>query len=464
MEIVTRFAPSPTGFLHIGGIRTALFSWAYAKKNNGKFILRIEDTDIKRSTPEAVETIKAGMKWLKLNHDGDIVYQTQRIERYKELIKILIKQGDAYYCYTSKEELDQLRENQLKEGKKPKYDGRWRPNENKELPITPKNIQPVIRFKTPKEGEIKWKDMVKGEIIIQNQELDDLIIARSDGTPTYNFCVVADDWDMKVTHVIRGDDHINNTPRQINLLKALKAPIPEYGHLSMILADDGQKLSKRYGAASVMKYRDDGYLPEALINYLARLGWSHGDEEIFSATQLSEWFDFDHVTSSAAQFDQEKLDWINNHYIKNEPVDKLAALLKPKLIDNGVKVIDDEILTNAIKLYQDREKNLNVFSEDILFFFKEASPSEELKNKYLVEKSKSLVKTFIDGLEEINWTNEDVNNFLNYFIKKQEIKFPEIAMPLRTIIAGTDNTPSIGSIIFIIGIEVVKKRISVILE
>jgi len=464
MEIVTRFAPSPTGFLHIGGIRTALFSWAYAKKNNGKFILRIEDTDIKRSTPEAVETIKAGMKWLKLNHDGDIVYQTQRIERYKELIKILIKQGDAYYCYTSKEELDQLRENQLKEGKKPKYDGRWRPNVNKELPITPKNIQPVIRFKTPKEGEIKWKDMVKGEIIIQNQELDDLIIARSDGTPTYNFCVVADDWDMKVTHVIRGDDHINNTPRQINLLKALKAPIPEYGHLSMILADDGQKLSKRYGAASVMKYRDDGYLPEALINYLARLGWSHGDEEIFSATQLSEWFDFDHVTSSAAQFDQEKLDWINNHYIKNEPVDKLAALLKPKLIDNGVKVIDDEILTNAIKLYQDREKNLNVFSEDILFFFKEASPSEELKNKYLVEKSKSLVKTFIDGLEEINWTNEDVNNFLNYFIKKQEIKFPEIAMPLRTIIAGTDNTPSIGSIIFIIGIEVVKKRISVILE
>jgi len=464
MEIVTRFAPSPTGFLHIGGIRTALFSWAYAKKNNGKFILRIEDTDIKRSTPEAVETIKAGMKWLKLNHDGDIVYQTQRIERYKELIKILIKQGDAYYCYTSKEELDQLRENQLKEGKKPKYDGRWRPNVNKELPITPKNIQPVIRFKTPKEGEIKWKDMVKGEIIIQNQELDDLIIARSDGTPTYNFCVVADDWDMKVTHVIRGDDHINNTPRQINLLKALKAPIPEYGHLSMILADDGQKLSKRYGAASVMKYRDDGYLPEALINYLARLGWSHGDEEIFSATQLSEWFDFDHVTSSAAQFDQEKLDWINNHYIKNEATEKLADLIKPKLIDNEVKVIDDEILTNAIKLYQDREKNLNAFLEDILFFFKEASPSEELKNKYLVEKSKSLVKTFIDGLEELNWTNEEVNNFLKYFIKKQEIKFPEIAMPLRTIIAGTDNTPNIGSIIFILGIKDVKKRISNILD
>jgi len=464
MNTVTRFAPSPTGYLHIGGIRTALFSWAYAKKNNGKFILRIEDTDIERSTPEAVETIKAGMKWLKLSHDGEIIYQTQRIERYKELIKLLIQQGDAYYCFTSKQELDQLRETQLKEGIKPKYDYRWRPEENKELPSTPENIQPVIRFKTPKDGEIKWKDMVKGEIVIKNEELDDLIIARSDGTPTYNFCVVADDWDMKVTHVIRGDDHINNTPRQINLLKALGAPIPEYAHLSMILAEDGQKLSKRYGAASVMKYRDDGYLPEALINYLARLGWSHGDEEIFSADQLSTWFDFDHVTSSAAQFDQEKLDWINNYYIKNETIEKLADLIKPKLIDNEVTVINDEILTNAIKLYQDREKNLNVFSEDILYFFKEVSPSEDLKNKYLDEKSKSLVKIFIDGLDDLSWTDEVINNFLKDFVKKQEIKFPEIAMPLRTIIAGTDNTPSIGSIIFILGIKDIKKRISAILE
>ena len=464
MNTVTRFAPSPTGYLHIGGIRTALFSWAYAKKNNGKFILRIEDTDIERSTPEAVETIKAGMKWLKLNYDGDIIYQTQRIERYKELINILIEQGDAYYCYTSKQELDQLREIQLKEGKKPKYDGRWRPEANKEAPSIPKNIQPVIRFKTPENGEIKWKDLVKGEVVIKNEELDDLIIARSDGTPTYNFCVVADDWDMKVTHVIRGDDHINNTPRQINLLKALNAPIPEYAHLSMILADDGQKLSKRYGAASVMKYRDDGYLPEALINYLARLGWSHGDEEIFSADQLSQWFDFDHITSSAAQFDQEKLDWINNHYIRNEATEKLADLIKPKLIDNEVKVIDDEILTDAIKLYKDREKNLNAFSEDILFFFKKVSPSEELKNKYLDEESKSLVKIFVDGLKEISWTNESVNNFLKDFVKKQGIKFPEIAMPLRTIIAGTDNTPSIGSIIFVLGIKDVKKRISDILD
>ncbi len=464
MNIVTRFAPSPTGYLHIGGIRTALFSWAYAKKNKGKFILRIEDTDVERSTPEAVEIIKNGMKWLKLDYDGDIIFQTQRFDRYKELIQVLLDQGDAYYCYTSKAELDELRELQVSQGVKPKYDGRWRPEENKELPDIPDNIQPVIRFKTPKNGEINWKDLVKGEVVIKNEELDDLIIARSDGTPTYNFCVVVDDWDMEVTHVIRGDDHINNTPRQINLLKALNAPIPQYAHLSMILASDGQKLSKRHGAASVMQYKDDGYLPEAVINYLARLGWSHGDDEIFSTTQLSEWFDFDHITSSAAQFDQEKLDWINNHYIKNEPVDKLADLIKPRLIDMGAEVVNKEILNNAIKLYQDREKNLNVFADDILFFFKDINSSEELKNKYLDGKSKNLIKVFVGGIEKLSWTNDDVNKFMKEFVKKQDIKFPEIAMPLRIIIAGTDNTPSIGSIIFILGIKEVKKRISVILE
>ena len=464
MNIVTRFAPSPTGSLHIGGIRTALFSWAYAKKNKGKFILRIEDTDLERSTPEAVEIIKNGMKWLKLDHDGDIIFQTQRFDRYKELIQALLDQGDAYYCYTSKAELDQLRELQVNQGVKPKYDGRWRPEENKKLPGIPNNVQPVIRFKTPSNGEIHWKDLVKGEVVIKNEELDDLIIARSDGTPTYNFCVVVDDSDMKVTHVIRGDDHINNTPRQINLLKALNAPIPQYAHLSMILASDGQKLSKRHGAASVMQYRDDGYLPEAVINYLARLGWSHGDNEIFSQEQLIEWFDFDHVSSSAAQFDQEKLEWINSYYIKNKPVDELADLIKPRLLDMGVERLDTDILNNAIKLYQDREKNLNVFSGDILFFFQGIDLSAELKNKYLDEKSQKLIKVFISKIEKINWTNDDINKFMKEFVKEQEIKFPEIAMPLRTIIAGTDNTPSIGSIIFILGIDDVKKRISVILE
>ena len=464
MEIVTRFAPSPTGYLHIGGIRTALFSWAYAKKNKGKFILRIEDTDVERSTPEAVEIIKNGMKWLKLDHDGDIIFQTQRFDRYKELIQALLDQGDAYYCYTSKAELDQLRELQVSQGIKPKYDGRWRPEENKNLPDIPDNVQPVIRFKTPQNGEINWKDLVKGEVVIKNEELDDLIIARPDGTPTYNFCVVVDDWDMKVTHVIRGDDHVNNTPRQINLLKALKAPIPQYAHLSMILASDGQKMSKRHGAASVMQFKDDGYLPEAVTNYLARLGWSHGDDEIFSLSELAEWFDFDHITSSAAQFDKEKLDWINNHYIKNEPVDKLAASIKPRLIDRGVSRVETDILNDAIKLYQDREKNLNTFADDILFFFQDIKVSDELKNKYLSEKSKSLIRTFVGELEKVNWTNDDVDKFIKAFVKYEDIKFPEIAMPLRAIITGTDNTPSIGSIIFVVGIEVVKKRISVILE
>tara|TARA_B100000902_G_scaffold35776_1_gene42922 strand:+ start:732 stop:2123 length:1392 start_codon:yes stop_codon:yes gene_type:complete len=461
MSIVTRFAPSPTGYLHIGGIRTALFSWAYARKNKGKFILRIEDTDIERSTLEAVETIKNGMKWLNLDYDGDIIFQTKRFDRYKELIKILINQGDAYYCYTSKEELEELREKQIKEGEKPRYDGRWRPENNKKLPDIPENINPVIRFKNPKKGEVKWNDLVKGEVVIKNEELDDLIIARSDGTPTYNFCVVADDWDMKVSHVIRGDDHINNTPRQINLLKAFNAAIPKYAHLSMILASDGQKLSKRHGAASVIQYKDDGYLPEAVTNYLARLGWSHGDDEIFSTKQLSEWFDFDHITSSAAQFDQEKLDWINNQYIKNKSNDKLANLIMPRLISMDVEAIDKDILNKAINLYKDREKNLNSFANDILFFFKSINPSEELKNKYLNNKSKNILKVFLGEINNLNWTDKDINEYLKEFVKKQKIKFPEIAMPLRIIIAGTDNTPSIGSIIFILGTDVVKKRISV---
>ena len=464
MEIVTRFAPSPTGYLHIGGIRTALFSWAYAKKNNGKFILRIEDTDVKRSTPEAVEIIKNGMKWLKLDHDGEIIFQTQRFDRYKELIQALLDQGDAYYCYTSKAELDQLRELQVSQAIKPKYDGRWRPEENKNLPDIPDNVQPVIRFKTPKNGEVNWKDLVKGEVVIKNEELDDLIIARSDGTPTYNFCVVVDDWDMKVTHVIRGDDHVNNTPRQINLLKALNAPIPQYAHLSMILAADGQKLSKRHGAASVMQYKEDGYLPEAVTNYLARLGWSHGDDEIFSTSELAEWFDFDHITSSAAQFDQEKFEWINNYYIKNKNTDELADLIKPRLLAMGVDGPNKEILNNAIKLYQDREKNLNVFADDILFFFQDVEPSAVLKNKYLNEEAKNLIKAFVGEIEKLNWTNDEINKCMKDFVREKEIKFPEIAMPLRTIIAGTDNTPSIGSIIFILGIEDFKKRISCILE
>ena len=460
MEVVTRFAPSPTGYLHIGGARTALFSWAYAKKNKGKFILRIEDTDIERSTPEAIEAIKDGMKWLGLDFDGDIVFQTQRFDQYKTFIQTLLDKGDAYYCYASKEELDELRVNQMKQGLKPRYDGRWRPESEKNLPSPPENISPVIRFKNPTNGQVTWQDLVKNEITIHNQELDDFIIARSDGTPTYNFCVVIDDWEMKVTHVIRGDDHINNTPRQINLLNALGAPVPQYAHLSMIHGSDGQKLSKRHGAVSVTQYRDEGYLPEAINNYLARLGWSHGDEEVFSMKQLCEWFDFDHITSSAAQFNTEKLDWLNAHYIKIKEEDALVNLIQARLHSMNVSVNNDELLKGAIKLYRDRVNNLNVFAKNIIFFFNKPIPTIELVNKYFNQESINNIQEFIEGMSDIKWSNEDINQYLKDFVKKKEIKFSAIAMPLRVLLTGNDHTPSVGSIIYLLGLDETKLRLN----
>jgi glutamyl-tRNA synthetase len=333
MTIRTRFAPSPTGYLHIGGARTALFSWAYARKHGGTFILRIEDTDVERSTPEAVQAILDGMAWLALGYDEGPFYQMQRMERYKEVIGQMLDEGSAYYCYTSPAELEAMREAQRARGEKPRYDGRWRPEPGKVLPaVPPAGVSPVVRFKNPAHGSVVWKDLVKGYIEFDNGELDDLIIARADGTPTYNFCVVVDDWDMGITHVIRGDDHVNNTPRQINILKALGATVPQYAHLSMILGDDGTKLSKRHGAVSVMQYDEDGYLPEAVINYLARLGWSHGDEEIFSVEQFCAWFDLDHITPSAAQFNTEKLNWVNQHYLKQADNARLAALVRRRAL------------------------------------------------------------------------------------------------------------------------------------
>ena len=304
--IRTRFAPSPTGYLHIGGARTALFSWAFARRHKGKFILRIEDTDLDRSTPESVQAILDGMKWLGLDYDEGPFYQMQRMDRYREVIQKLLEEGKAYYCYASKEELEQMREAQRAAGLKPRYDGRWRDSQA----TPPSGVQPVVRFKTPLDGEVVFDDLVKGCISVQNSELDDLVIMRGDGTPTYNFGVVVDDWDMAISHVIRGDDHVNNTPRQINILKALGAPLPQYAHVPMILGTDGERLSKRHGAVSVMQYREDGYLPEALLNYLARLGWAHGDEEVFSTQQFVEWFDVKNVSRSPAKFNGEKLHWI----------------------------------------------------------------------------------------------------------------------------------------------------------
>ena len=459
MTVITRFAPSPTGDLHIGGARTALYAWAYAKNKKGKFILRIEDTDRERSTPEAIEIIKDGMSWLGLQHDGPIYYQTARSARYKEVIQQLLVADKAYYCYCSKQELDLLRESQMQQGLKPKYDGRWRPENGKELPTPPNDIEPVIRFKNPLNGNVTWVDKVKGSISINNEELDDFIIARSDGTPTYNFCVVIDDWDMQITDVIRGDDHINNTPRQINLLKALDAPIPNYAHLSMILGSDGQKLSKRHGSVSVLDYKRRGYLPEAINNYLARLGWSHGDDEIFSMEQFCQWFDLQHVTSSSAQFNDEKLDWLNNHYLRGMSDEVLASYLIKQLVLNVDEAKIKEKLQRAISLYKERANTLVDLSNQIIFFFEEQKLPDELVQKYLDDERLQLIGKFYALFDKLDWEDEKINAAIKNFVAENAVKFPQIAMPLRVILTGTDHTPSIASIMWILGCDETKQRI-----
>lgn len=459
MTVITRFAPSPTGDLHIGGARTALYAWAYAKNKKGKFILRIEDTDRERSTPEAIEIIKDGMSWLGLQHDGPIYYQTARSARYKEVIQQLLVADKAYYCYCSKQELDLLRESQMQQGLKPKYDGRWRPETGKELPSPPNDIEPVIRFKNPLNGNVTWADKVKGSISINNEELDDFIIARSDGTPTYNFCVVIDDWDMQITDVIRGDDHINNTPRQINLLKALDAPIPNYAHLSMILGSDGQKLSKRHGSVSVLDYKRRGYLPEAINNYLARLGWSHGDDEIFSMEQFCQWFDLQHVTSSSAQFNDEKLDWLNNHYLRGMSDAVLASYVIKQLVLNVDEAKIKEKLQRAISLYKERANTLVDLSNQIIFFFEEQKLPDELVQKYLDDERLQLIGKFYALFDKLDWEDEKINAAIKNFVAENAVKFPQIAMPLRVILTGTDHTPSIASIMWILGRDETKQRI-----
>jgi len=460
MTVVTRFAPSPTGYLHIGGARTALFSWAYAKKNQGQFILRIEDTDIERSTPEAVQAIMDGMTWLHLDYDEGPIFQTKRMDVYKKYIDQLLKEDKAYLCYSSKEELETLRESQMKTGLKPKYDGKWRPEPGKSLPSIPPHIEPVVRFKNPASGSVSWRDLVKGDITIANEELDDLVIARSDGTPTYNFCVVIDDWEMKVTHVIRGDDHINNTPRQINLLKALNAEVPAYAHLSMILGDDGQKLSKRHGAVSVMQYFDQGYLPEAILNYLARLGWSHGDDEIFSMEDFCQWFDFDHITSSSAQFNTEKLDWLNSHYIKTLPLDRMSQVIEPYLKALINKPIDADLLMNSIEIHRERANHLTNLAKDILYIFEYQKPNPEDFAKHINDEALSLIKTFQTSLIKIDWTKEAIHNAMNEVVTSHAIKFPKLAMPLRVLLTGIAQSPSIDAVMAILGRDETLKRLN----
>ncbi len=465
MTVRTRFAPSPTGFLHIGGARTALFSWAFAKKHGGDFILRIEDTDVARSTPEAVQAILDGMQWLGLDYDEGPFYQMQRMDRYKEVIQTMLDAGSAYYCYSSREELDALREQQMANKQKPRYDGKWRPEAGKTLPTPPAGITPAIRFKNPVDGVVAWDDMVKGRIEIANAELDDLIIARADGTPTYNFCVVVDDSDMGITQVIRGDDHVNNTPRQINMLKALaeldaKIVIPQYAHLSMILGNDGQKLSKRHGAVSVMQYDDDGYLPEAVINYLARLGWSHGDEEVFSKQQFAEWFDLEHITPSAAQFNTEKLNWLNAHYIKQADNAYLVKDITKRLAKLGVTVSEQPALSAVIDLYKERANTLNELAASIAYFYQNPLIDEAAAEKHLTAEIQPILATLTQSLGIIDWQAEAIHHEIEAAVTSNSLKFPKVAMPLRVMLTGIAQSPSIDQVMALLGKDEVLARIN----
>jgi glutamyl-tRNA synthetase len=460
MTIRTRFAPSPTGYLHIGGARTALFSWAYARKHGGTFILRIEDTDVERSTPEAVQAILDGMAWLDLAYDEGPFYQMQRMKRYKEVIHQMLDEGSAYYCYTSPAELEALREAQRAQGEKPRYDGRWRPEPGKVLPAAPAGINPVVRFKNPVQGSVMWKDLVKGIIEFDNNELDDLIIARADGTPTYNFCVVVDDWDMGITHVIRGDDHVNNTPRQINILKALGATVPQYAHLSMILGDDGTKLSKRHGAVSVMQYDEDGYLPEAVINYLARLGWSHGDEEIFSVEQFCAWFDLDHITPSAAQFNTEKLNWVNQHYLKQANNARLVALVRPRLEARGVSVSETPVLESIVSLYKERVATLNELADAAEVFYIDLHPSKELLDAQLSTEAIPALRELAERFKDVSWEAPAVSAAIKEIIGKHGLKMPKLAMPLRVMLVGQTHTPSVDAVVTLFPRETVLARMA----
>ena len=460
MTVRTRFAPSPTGFLHIGGARTALFCWAYARKHGGQFILRIEDTDVARSTPEAVQAILDGMKWLGLDWDEGPFYQMQRMDRYRQVIAQMLAEGHVYHCYCSREELDSMREQQMMQGIKPRYDGRWRPDIGKTLPPVPANTLPVVRFKNPQHGFVAWDDLVKGHISIANAELDDLIIARDDGTPTYNFCVVVDDRDMGITQVIRGDDHVNNTPRQINMLKALGAAIPQYAHLSMILGADGQKLSKRHGAVSVMQYDADGYLPKAVLNYLARLGWSHGDEEIFSMQQFCQWFDLDHITPSAAQFNTEKLDWLNAHYIKQAANDYLVTEVEKRLQAQGITVTAEPALAGLIKLYRERANTLNDLAAALVYFYRQPEPDALAVEKHITPEILPLIKSLAAQLANCEWTESAIHALIEQAVATNGLKFPKVAMPLRVMLTGGTQSPGIDAVMALLGKDKTLTRIS----
>ncbi|QJQ07201.1 glutamate--tRNA ligase [Undibacterium piscinae] len=460
----TRFAPSPTGYLHVGGARTALFSWAYARHFGGTFVLRIEDTDLERSTPEAVQAILDGMNWLGLQHDEGPFYQMQRMDRYREVLAKMLAEGTAYHCYSSQDEVEAMRERQRAAGDKPRYDGTWRPEAGKALPPVPADRKPVIRFKNPLDGDVSWTDVVKGQITISNRELDDLVIARPDGTPTYNFCVAVDDWDMQITHVIRGDDHVNNTPRQINILHALGATLPHYGHVPMILGTDGQKLSKRRDAVSVMDYLDKGFLPEAMLNYLARLGWSHGDDEVFSMEQMCSWFDLSHLSSSPAQFNPEKLAWINNHYIKAADNQRLAQLVRAQMLELGAGFENAPDLAAVIGLMKERVNTTVELGQAAMLFYRQPQADAALRQQHITDAVMPALLEYAQGCQAVEWNKAALSALLKEILAKFALKMPQLAMPLRLLLTGQLQTPSIDAVVELFGRETVLARLSKIAE
>ena len=459
MTVRSRFAPSPTGYLHIGGARTALYAWAFARRHGGTFILRIEDTDVERSTPEAVQAILDGMAWLGLSHDEGPFYQMQRMPRYKEVIAEMLANGSAYLCYMPPAELDALREAQRARGEKPRYDGTWRPEAGKTLPAVPADVKPVVRFRNPQDGVVAWEDAGKGRIEIANAELDDLIIARADGTPTYNFCVCVDDRDMQITHVIRGDDHVNNTPRQINILKAMGAEVPVYAHLSMILGDDGQKLSKRHGAVSVMEYPANGYVRDAVLNYLARLGWSHGDDEVFSMEQFCAWFGLDHITPSAAQFNTEKLNWLNHEYIKKMDVAALGELLTPFLHKAGLDVSTGPAPARVAELLRERAPTLVEMAAQAHYFYTRPLVDPALLAQHLTDAAKLAVAALAEKLRDLDWNRAAISAATKAEVAAHGLKMPQLMMPLRVLLTGQTQTPSVDAVIEVLGREETLERL-----
>jgi glutamyl-tRNA synthetase len=457
-RIRTRFAPSPTGFIHLGNIRSALYPWAFARAMGGDFILRIEDTDLERSNQASVDVIIEGMKWLGLNHDEGPFYQMQRMDRYKAVLAELQAAGHVYPCYMSTTELDALREQQMAAKQKPRYDGTWRPEPGKTLPPVPEGVKPVLRFKNPIGGSVVWEDKVKGRIEISNDELDDLVIARPDGTPTYNFCVVVDDLDMAITHVIRGDDHVNNTPRQINIFKALGKEPPVFAHLPTVLNEQGEKMSKRNGAKAVTQYRDEGYLADGVVNYLARLGWSHGDDEIFSRQQFIEWFNLDHLGKSAAQFDEAKLRWVNAQHMKTTADDVLAPLVAEQLAKRGINA--DERLTAICALFKDRCDTTIALADWAQVFYADVQPDEAERAQHVTDAVKPAIAALADAFAALpSWDKASIAGALKSVLAAQGLKMPQLAMPVRVLVAGRAQTPSVDAMLALFEREKVIQRL-----